>query len=349
MRICQIMLSAGYGGAERLFVDLCVALARAGHPVQAICHPDFRARDQIQCPGVRIDTLKARWDRSPLARFNLSRAIRRFAPHVIHSHLARGAALAGPVGKWLNIPVLANLHNYVKLKYYRHVSHFCPGTADQRRYLIRHGVASKSVTVIPHFSRLPVARETAPHSMDNTPPVFLSYGRFVEKKGFHLLIESISILRKTGMDARLILGGDGPERRALQALIAMHGLESCVTLCGWVADVTSFLEQSPYFVLPSLDEPFGIAVLEAMARGKVIVASKTKGPLEILDKSVAYLFETGDKHDLARALLAAISSGRARDKAKAALDRYKNDYSPERIVPRYEALFRQLRTGNKIN
>ena len=343
MRITQIMLSPGYGGGERLFVDMCLELADLGHPVQAVCHPQFQEIRQLNHPNITLYPLKVRWDWSPWARVGLKRALNHFAPEIIHSHLARSAAIAGPVGCRLGIPVVANIHNYVKLKYYSRVSHFCPSTLDQQRYLISRGIEPERITVIPHFSRIPPVDPLPPFPREAPGPTFLSYGRFVRKKGFHHLIESIARLRQKGMDAKLLLGGDGPEKAALEQLIARLDLAPHVHLYGWINDVTAFLSQSPYVVVPSLEEPFGIVVLEAMARGKVIVCSKTKGPIEILNNDTAFLFETGDVTDLTRAMADAVMAPTLSEAtAQAALSAYREKFSPSVILPRYMALFEQL-------
>src|SRR5680860_1486172 len=61
MKITQVMLSGGWGGAERLFVELCTGLARSGHEVQAICRSSFaRGSLLFAIPGVALGTVPAR-------------------------------------------------------------------------------------------------------------------------------------------------------------------------------------------------------------------------------------------------------------------------------------------------
>ena len=71
MMIAQVMLSAGFGGAERLFVDLCRALADRGHEIAAVCQPDFVGISLLRYPGIRIFQLKVHVDSKPEARFRL--------------------------------------------------------------------------------------------------------------------------------------------------------------------------------------------------------------------------------------------------------------------------------------
>jgi glycosyltransferase involved in cell wall biosynthesis len=244
--------------------------------------------------------------------------------------MARAAAVAGSVGRKLHIPTIANLHNYVNLKYYRKIDHFIPGTEDQRRYLERGGVKTECISLVPHFTRMPGVDE--PNLVESSPPIFASFGRFVEIKGFHVLLRSIRILHDRGVQAKLLLGGDGPERTNLERLAKDLAIDDFVKFTGWVDSVPQFLSQSPYFVLPSLSEAFGIATLEAMAQGKAIIAAAAKGPPE----------------GLASALQEAIDNfDHARQKARNALELYKSTYAPPKVVPLFENVYEKLKKSDR--
>ena len=341
LRICQIMLTAGFGGGERLFVDLCQAQADAGHRILAVCHPEFQGISELVHDRIEVTHLKVRIDWSPLAHQRFKKMLARFQTHVIHTHFARAASVAGGVGKALGVPVAANLHNYVNLKYYRKIDHFFPGTEDQKKYLRENGIIADRITVVPHFSRLPVREEE--RIIFSGEPCFCSFGRFVHKKGFHVLLKSIKILHDKGVPARLLLGGDGPEKENLKNQIADLGLEGHVTLCGWIRDVPEFLETSPFFVLPSLDEPFGIVMLEAMALGKVVLSTLSQGPSEVLDQETAYLFPVDDAAAMALAMQAAFEDGpQALDRAQKARRRYLQLYAPDKVLPQFEKVYTNL-------
>ncbi len=325
-----------------MFVDFCQALANGGHNVQAVCHPEFDAISKLAHDKISISPLKVKWDWSPLARKRLEKILTDYSPQVIHSHLCRGSAVAGSVGDKLGIPVIANMHNYVNLKYYKDISHFCPSTEDQKRYLMSKGILEKNITIIPHFSMIPVVeKEIVINS--NEPTTLVSFGRFVYKKGFHILLDAVKQLVESGLDIRLVLGGDGPEMKNLRHQAETANLQDRIKFHGWVNNVSDFLAISSYFILPSLDEPFGIVIIEAMARGKVILASKSKGPEEILDSSTAWKFEVNDSLSLAEAIRKAIyNPSESIKKARAAQIKYKSDYSPESIIPAYISLYNKM-------
>lgn len=338
MRLTQVMLSKGFGGAERYFVDLSLALAARGHQVQVICHSKFMGLPLLEHPNITVFPIFffASWD--PFGARKLERALRDFAPAVIHTHLARAAHVAGRAAHRLQIPLVVKTHNYVDLKYYRHVDHFITTTEDQKRYLLEHRIGAEHISVIPNFSSMtPVTSPKAPNS---ARPVLVAYGRMVHKKGFDVLLQALQQLRAAGLQARLILGGDGPELPALRQQTEALGITSAVDFVGWVKTPGDLLDQADLFILPSRDEPFGIVVLEAMARGKMIVSTRTAGPVEILDERTAWFAEIGDAGSLSSAIRTACAQ--PENRAQAALARFNDHYSEQAVVPRIEQLYQAL-------
>ncbi len=336
------MLSKGFGGAERFFVDLSLALARRGHDIQALVDRRFMGRDRLENTNnisiVPVSVLGT-WDSLAIAR--LRRHVAAYRPDILQGHLARAAKFAGAAARRLSIPLVVKTHNYVDLKYYRHVDRFVTTTVDQRNYLIGQGVGPQHVQVIPNFSALEVLPVQMPR--EHEPLRFVSYGRGVRKKGFDLLLRAFRQFLNTGRDADLTLAGEGPELSALKALCTHLNMNDKVSFPGWVDDVRGLLEGKSVFVLPSYDEPFGIVILEAMAAGIPIVSTRSKGPSETLDTKTAYLCDIGDQDGLCQAMIEAGSDPVARhEMAFLAQQRYVDLYSESAVVPQYEAVYRDL-------
>ncbi|HSR63933.1 MAG TPA: glycosyltransferase [Gammaproteobacteria bacterium] len=347
MKITQIMLAKGFGGAERYFVDLSVALAEQGHDVQAICHRRFCERARLmKIPALQIDTFSPLgwWDL--IAGKRIENSIGRFGPAVVHAHLARGACMAGRACARLGIPLVAKTHNYVDLKYYRHVDCFIATTHSQEQYLVRQGIAPERIRIIPNFSSQPPAEKVKTSRKE--PMQFVTYGRLVRKKGFHILLESFRRYLDQGYRAYLVIGGDGPESETLREQCRALQLEPFVTFSGWVTDIEDFMKHADVFVLPSLDEPFGIAVLEAMALGVPIIATTTDGPREILDTQTAFLVSPGDVELLASAMVDARDDLLRREKASSALRLFRNKYSKAVVVTSLMQLYGSMRDNHEI-
>lgn len=342
LRISHIMLSKGLGGAEGYFIALCESLCEDGHSVQAICQPGFRGLARLRrIPGLQIDLVRLRIRHDPFARRRLRKVLAEFNPVVVHTHLARASQLGATAAASLSIPVMCKLHNYVKLKYYRYVDCFNATTRAQRDYLLDQGMDATAVVQIPNFSRQPAvdaARAPRPDA-----PLIASYGRMVHKKGFDLLIQAFAALRQAHPGARLVIGGDGPEKSSLHTLAETLGVQQAVQFPGWIEDTAGFLDQADLFVLPSRDEPFGIVVLEAMARGLPLVATRSHGPREILDDTQAWLCETDQAAELDRAISAALAApDQARQRATRALENYRQRYHHQAVVPQILDCYRRL-------
>ena len=342
MKITQLMLTKGFGGAERYFLDLSLALADAGFEVQAVCHSRFQKRDLLaRDPRIRLAAINVRSTWDPLAAFQITREVRAFGPDLVHAHLARGACIGGRIAHKLGIPCTVKIHNYVNLKYYRYVDHFITTTVDQQAYLIQHAIPPSRIAVIPNFSSMPPADRVR----DRIPsdPVFVAVGRMVAKKGFDRLLDAFARYLASGHRGRLLLGGQGPELRALMERSKQLGIGDRVEFSGWIDDVKAFLARGDVFILPSLDEPFGIVVLEAMATGLPIITTRTQGPREILDDSTACFVPIGDSEALGNALQAAVTNPEATlAKASAALQRFRSQYARDVVIPRIVTLYQSL-------
>ncbi len=342
MKIVQAMVAKGYGGAERYFVDLSNHLAERGHQVLVIIHKDFQGKQQLkQSSNLRVENFSVLgwWD--VRSRLKMQKVINNFDAEIIHSHLARATYLCGYISNNLNIPLTVKTHNYIDLKYYKNVDVFIPTTEDQKQYLIKQGVDEKKIKVIPNFSKIIPVEEIKYQQADEKLEIY-SIGRMVKKKGFDNLLRAFSLLFKSGYEARLEIAGDGPERKALLELVEELGLGKYVKFPGWVDDVSNFAENKDVFVLPSLDEPFGIVVLEAMAMGKPIITTRTQGPREILDEQAACLVSINVEEELADAMKKFIDDKEYRLKlAENSLKRFKEKYSLEVVAPKILDLYKK--------
>ncbi len=128
-------------------------------------------------------------------------------------------------------------------------------------------------------------------------------GAFVKQKGVDILIRAFKDIQSKIPDIELVLVGDGPERKRLQNLAADLGIRD-VRFTGMMEDLDPFFTERSVFVLPSREEGFGIAILEAMERGVPVVASRVGGIVEIVqDGKSGLLFERENPEALSSAVM----------------------------------------------
>ncbi|MFW8595352.1 glycosyltransferase [Cribrihabitans neustonicus] len=149
------------------------------------------------------------------------------------------------------------------------------------------------------------ARFAAPAPLPEGPLRLASVGRFVEQKGQMVLIRAMAELVRGVPQAHLALIGDGPMRGELEAAIAEEGLQAHVTLTGWLpeAEVRAELARAHALVMPSFAEGLPVAVMEAMAAARPVIATYIAGAPELVQPGrTGWLVPAGDAEALAEAM-----------------------------------------------
>lgn len=133
-------------------------------------------------------------------------------------------------------------------------------------------------------------------------PVFLYIGQLIPRKGLRYLLEACVMLKEKGMDKySLVIVGDGPQCLELKDLCKEKGLEDNVKWLGWqeYAKLGNFFDKADIFVLPTLEDVWGMVVLEAMESGKPVLCSKWAGAAEMInDGENGYIFDPYDVNGL---------------------------------------------------
>ena len=125
----------------------------------------------------------------------------------------------------------------------------------------------------------------APHERGHASPEIIlgTAGRLVELKGIKYLLRAAAALRSEFPALRVEIAGSGPQRKKLEEAVAHAGLERRVKFLGWIDDLSSALSRWDVFVMPSLEEGFPIAALDAMAAGLPVVATSVGGVPELIE------------------------------------------------------------------
>lgn len=169
------------------------------------------------------------------------------------------------------------------------------------------------------------------------PPVIVGAGRLTHQKGFDVLLRAFAIARAQ-RPMRLIILGQGPEQERLQAMADQLGITSDVQLQGHVSNPMPYLRRAALFVLPSRWEGLSNALLEALASGTPVVATRCTGSTDLLDEGrYGSLVNVGDASALAASILEALNNDQPRD---VQLQRAQ-DYELKRTLRSYVSLFQK--------
>jgi glycosyltransferase involved in cell wall biosynthesis len=163
-----------------------------------------------------------------------------------------------------------------------------------------------------HWDRIKVvhcgidpAKFPTPLPLPDGAPRFVSIGRFVEQKGQLLALEALADLTGTHPDAHLTLIGDGEMRGEIEARIEALGLKGNITLTGWVDEtrVLKELQNAHALLMPSFAEGLHMVIMEAMAAGRLVIATYIAGIPELVQPGrTGWLVPAGDAAALAQAM-----------------------------------------------
>ncbi|MDH5451349.1 MAG: glycosyltransferase, partial [Candidatus Bathyarchaeota archaeon] len=154
-------------------------------------------------------------------------------------------------------------------------------------------------------------------------------------KAFKMISEKIN--------CKLSLIGNGPERPKAENLVKNLGISENVEFLGNVTDVQRILGNSDLFLLPSEDESFGLAALEAMSCEVPVVASNIGGLRELISHGVdGFLINVGDVEALAQYSLEILQNPKLQEEfGSNARQKVLKKYTPDKILPKYEYLYNE--------
>jgi glycosyltransferase involved in cell wall biosynthesis len=177
------------------------------------------------------------------------------------------------------------------------------------------------------------------------PPVVLSVGRFRIQKDFPTLIRAFALVRRA-RPARLMILGDGTQRRALESLVKSLGLGSDVALPGYAENPLPRMRRASVFVLSSAWEGLPGVLIEALAAGCPVVSTDCpSGPSEILDRG-AYgpLVPSRDPDALAQAILSVLENPPDRERLRRRAELFSVDVAVDKYLAVFEACILRWQT-----
>ena len=199
-----------------------------------------------------------------------------------------------------------------------------------------------SISVIPFGVDTEVFKPTRPKERREECQILYA-GSLYPLKGVHDLIRAIAYARKRGSKAHLTIVGEGQQKEALTALARALGIEEHVKFEGFApySNMPQYYERSDIFCFPTLGEPFGKAVIEAMACGKPVIATNAGGPAEIIqDKVDGILVPPSNPEAIAQQIIRLIEDKNERRRlGERARETAVNRFSWSTIAEKYHQLY----------
>ncbi|MBI3615065.1 MAG: glycosyltransferase family 4 protein [Candidatus Omnitrophica bacterium] len=283
--------------------------------------------------------------------------IRRERPDLIHAHTRVTQVLAWALHGCTGIPYVTTYHGFYRLGIGRRVFRCWgknlmaisehsrdellrqyPSAPPHRVVLVRNGIE------MDRFLQPPPPSEIAAFRQANGlrgEPIIGSIARLSPVKGLEFLLKAVPTLLKSFPRLQVLLVGDGPSKADLVRLAYALKIADHVLITHSAEDTRIPLSVMDCFVVPSLREGFGLALVEAMAAGKPVVATNNGGPSEIIENGKSgLLVPPAHPEELAQALLTLLKdSNWRREFAREGRERARTEFSMERVVREVEAVY----------
>lgn len=341
--VAELAGSAAYGGGERYLELLFDRLDRTRYRALLICPEPGPFVGRMKERGVETHLVHLAPLFNPLALWRLTRLLARERVTILQTHGARANFYGRIAGRLAGVPVIiATVHNSLKdygvSPFTRWLYRFllrltlplvhriiCVSEANRRDLIDECPAAeAKTQTVYngvdpPAFLSQPDRQKVRQELRITQGPVLVTIARLTEQKGHRYLLRAFPGLLSTWPQLCCVFVGEGELHDALHHLAIDLGVERACRFVGVREDITDILAAADLFVLPSLSEGFPFVLLEALAMGRPVVASRVNGVPELIeDHKTGLLVPPRDPQALARAIRDMLSDPAAASKLGAA-------------------------------
>ena len=329
MRVCHVAMGDLWAGAEVQLLSLMRYLARLPEfECSVILFNEGRLAEELRKLPVSL-TVISEQTFSPMGiAYRLAKALRKIRPDVVHTHKYKDSFIGTLVARSLGIPYVVRIVHGLpepfmglrnaKMVAYTAADRLMTGWFVDRVVAVSSDIekvligmyGSNRVSCIHNGIDLEAVRVTTSREafrrkwqIPEDAVVIGTVGRLVPVKGHAILLDATRILQASIGNVALVLVGDGPLRKDLEANAKRLGLEKSVIFAGQQDQSYDFMNMMDVFVLPSLHEGIPMVVLEALALQRPVVATRVGGIPEVIEHGqTGFLAEPSDASSLARLL-----------------------------------------------
>jgi len=366
LKLVHVAKVAGISGSENHLLLLLPALRARGHEVSLVMLHEgepgaAELADRLEDGGVPVERMRMRASIDPLVFGKLARSVRRARPDVVHTHLVHADFHGLPAAHLARVPLtVSTKHGFNPFRNRRSFAaadrtiarladvHVAISAGLARYLAASEGFDATTFDVV-HYGIQPGPEPPAPAG----EPRLAIVGRLIAIKGHAVLLEAVRLARDEVPELALEIAGDGPLDTELRATVTRLGLDDRVTFLGRVAPPAPVYERAGIVVVPSFGEGFGMVALEAMERGRAVIASDVGGLPEIVAAGeTGLVVPAGDPAALAAAIVElGRDPARTAGLGAAGRERALSEFSQERCTARTEELYvvarRRSRTSSQ--
>ena len=350
------------GGAEMVLRDIARSLDRNRFDVCVCCTKGLgRVGRQLVSEGIDAFVLPGQKEGRVdyLTSLKLRRAVVEKKIDIVHTH-ATSSLFDASVCR-LSIPGLKVVHTFHFGNYpyasrrYHILEKLCSRAVDKlvavgleqrRRLQATYGFAESRIGVVWNGVSISTPSASSFREKVGTGDRLLvgTIATLIEQKGLFELLEVARLCRDAGRQFQFVIVGDGPLRAMLEQRRHELGLDDTVVITGWVENAaTAALPAFDVFFQSSRWEAMSIAVLEAMANGKAIVATRVGDNAHMIEDGVSgVLVDARDTAAMAEALGRVADSGFRQRLGAAARTRFQDNFTLNHMIRRYEDLYQEL-------
>ncbi len=358
IKILHILPNLSGGGAEKVCQQILLGLNKEKFAASLLLFKDNdlslgkKDKEKLKENNIEIISIKKRYLFDPLNFFKIVKSIRKVNPDIIHTHL--GADIYGPLASYFvnkNIKIVSTEHNINKtekklakvLKKFtlKKIYKVCAvSLAVKNDAIKRYNINKEKIELVYNGVDLDYFKVDSNNKNINKEKIIIgAMGRLCRQKGHKILIEAFSKVNNDNLV--LEIAGEGGLKSQLQDQINNLKLNNKVRLVGQVNN-REWFNNINIFVMPSLWEGLGLAVLEAAACHKPIIASSVDGILEILNEENSFLYKKNDNNELTQKLnylTKKLNHPSVEEKVSKAYNLVKNKFSLNKMIENYQNIY----------
>lgn len=357
MNVLHIISTLEIGGVELQLLEVLKRLDRSRFNSIVCClNRGGALTDDFLKLGIEVIVLRRRFRFDPLLIKQIIRVVKEKRIDIVHTYMFTANSWGTLSSRIAGVPVIINSvrdievwkkrhHRFIDRMLFPSVDVIITNSDATRDFMINNGRLDreKFVTV---YNGIDVSKFTPCTSgLDNESPTIGTVARLDEpKKGLIFLIGAMEIIIREMPHCQLVIAGDGPSRGDLEEIVRVRGLKENVKFLGFRRDIPKLLAGMDVFVLPSLWEGLGNAVLEAMAMGKPVVAANVGGiPEVVINEKTGFLVSAGNSAALADAIIKLLKSPEIRAEiGKAGRNRVEENFRIEKTVEKLQSIYNEL-------